>query len=66
MPRGDTAVPGGNGIRFADVSFSLFGEGCGIALDGAAYCWGGTGGALGSPQSTGEIATLPLKLYGSP
>jgi hypothetical protein len=48
------AVPGGNGIRFAQVSFGLSGAACGIALDGASYCWGGT------------TATLPLKLYGSP
>jgi alpha-tubulin suppressor-like RCC1 family protein len=49
----ETAVSGGNGIRFTEVSFGLSGYACGIAVDGATYCWGGS-------------ATLPLKLYGSP
>ncbi len=63
----ETAVAGGNGIRFREVSFGLSGSACGIALDAAAYCWGsGFYASHGSPESTGDTATLPLKLYGSP
>jgi alpha-tubulin suppressor-like RCC1 family protein len=63
----ENAVPGGNGIRFAEVSFGLSGTACGIALDGTTYCWGNSfDTSLGSPDSRGDLATLPLKLYGSP
>ena len=63
----ETAVAGGDGIRFAEVSFGSSGTACGVALGGATYCWGNASGtSLGSPESKGEMATLPLKLYGSP
>jgi alpha-tubulin suppressor-like RCC1 family protein len=63
----ETAVAGGNGLRFAAVSFGPAGTACGIALDGATYCWGNASGtSLGSPEASGELATLPLKVYGSP
>lgn len=63
----ETAVAGGNGTRFVEVSFGLAGTACGIDVDGVTYCWGNASGtSLGSPQSNGEISTLPLKLYGSP
>jgi alpha-tubulin suppressor-like RCC1 family protein len=63
----ETAVAGGNSIRFAKVSFGQYGTACGIALEGMTYCWGnGSGTSLGSPESKGDVATLPLKLYGSP
>ena len=55
--------------RFAEVSFGMSGTACGVALDGAASCWGsGFRASLGSPESPGdgEGSTLPLKLYGSP
>ena len=62
-----TAVAGGSGIGFAEVSFGLSGSACGIALDGATYCWGmASGSSFGSPDGNGETATLPLKVYGSP
>ena len=61
------AVPGGSNILFTEVGFGLWGSACGIALDGGTYCWGNAiGTSLGSPESSGELATLPLKLYGSP
>jgi alpha-tubulin suppressor-like RCC1 family protein len=63
----ETAVPGGNGIRFSEVSFGSSGTACGIALDGTTYCWGNAfGTSLGSPDSRGDLATLPLRLYGAP
>ena len=63
----EAAVAGGNGTRFVEVSFGLDGTACGIAVDGVAYCWGSSfGTSLGSPESNGETATLPLRLYGSP
>jgi hypothetical protein len=62
-----TAVAGGSGIGFAEMSFGLSGSACGIALDGATYCWGDAfGSSFGSPDGNGETATLPLKVYGSP
>ena len=61
----ETAVPGGNGLRFSEVSFGHWGAACGITLDGANYCWG-SAFSLGSPEGNGETATLPVKLYGSP
>jgi alpha-tubulin suppressor-like RCC1 family protein len=62
-----SAVAAGNGLRFAEVSFSLGGTACGITLDGESYCWGnGFGTSLGSPADNGEVATIPVKLYGSP
>jgi hypothetical protein len=62
----ETAVPGGNGLHFSEVSFSS-GTACGITVDGANYCWGNAfGTSLGSPDGNGEMATLPVKLYGSP
>ena len=62
-----TAVAGGSGLGFAEVSFGRSGSACGIALDGATYCWGyAFGSSLGSPDANGETATLPLKVYGSP
>ena len=65
--RRETAVPGGDGLRFSEIGFSLFGTACGITLDGANYCWGSAiGTSLGSPDGNGEMATLPVKLYGSP
>jgi hypothetical protein len=65
--RRETAVPGGDGLRFSEVGFSLFGTACGITLDGANCCWGSAiGTSLGSPDGNGEMATLPVKLYGSP
>jgi alpha-tubulin suppressor-like RCC1 family protein len=61
------AVPGGSGVLFREVSFGLSGSACGVAVEGAAYCWGSAfGTSLGSPESRGELATLPLSLYGSP
>jgi hypothetical protein len=61
------AVPGGNGIRFTEVSFGRSGGACGIGLDGSTYCWGG--GFYPNPASVGGgsgSSTLPVKLYGSP
>ncbi|HYF40331.1 MAG TPA: hypothetical protein VD930_11620, partial [Gemmatimonadales bacterium] len=64
----NTAVSGGSGLRFVEVSFHPYSaSACGIALDGATYCWGSMfGRAVGSPESTGGMTTLPLKVYGSP
>ena len=63
----ETAVPGGDGLHFAQVSFGRWGTACGITLDGASYCWGNAfSTSLGSPDGNGEMATLPVKLYGSP
>ncbi|HET6837704.1 MAG TPA: Ig-like domain-containing protein [Gemmatimonadales bacterium] len=65
--RTESAVQGGNGIRFAEASFGPTGTACGIGVDGATYCWGNAyGTSHGSPESNGEYATLPLRLYGSP
>ena len=63
----ETAVPGGDGLRFSEVGFSHSGTACGITLEKANYCWGnGFGTSLGSPDGNEETATLPVKLYGSP
>jgi hypothetical protein len=63
----ESAVVGGNGIRFAEVSFGLDGSACGIDLGAATYCWGNMfSTSVGSPEALGSVATLPLKLYGSP
>jgi hypothetical protein len=62
-----TAVPGGSGVRFVEVSLGGNGSACGIGVDGATYCWGNAyGTSHGSPESNGEYATLPLRIYGSP
>ncbi|HEX6432968.1 MAG TPA: hypothetical protein VFZ87_01940, partial [Gemmatimonadales bacterium] len=61
-----TAVAGGNGIRFAEVSFGT-GSACGISIERVTYCWGDNSNtSVGSPEARGDIAALPLKLYGSP
>jgi alpha-tubulin suppressor-like RCC1 family protein len=49
-----TAVVGGNGIMFKEISSGTNGRACGIGLDGATYCWGN------------GYATVPEKMIGSP
>lgn len=66
------AAPSANGIHFrtATVRSGNFGGiGCGVALDGSAWCWGdpwALGGNMGSPDGAGSLIGLPVRLYGSP
>jgi hypothetical protein len=48
------AIAGGNGLMFKEVSLGAYGAVCGIALDGATYCWGS------------GYSTVPEKMIGSP
>lgn len=64
--RYENAVPGGSAIRFSEVSFGRYGAACGIALDGATYCWGDSYYlAIPSPEATGGDATVPVVVVGS-
>jgi hypothetical protein len=64
--RYDNAVVSGNSIRFSEVSFGMYGAACGIALDGATYCWGDTYYlALPAPEAGAGYATVPVKMLGS-
>jgi hypothetical protein len=61
-----SAVAGGNAVSFREVAFGRSGAACGIALDGATYCWGdGYYLAIPSSGATGGYATVPLKIVGS-
>jgi alpha-tubulin suppressor-like RCC1 family protein len=56
------AVPGG--MTFTTISSGLLGV-CGLAMDGAAYCWGGNGIYLGiGPVVPGEGIMTPTAVVG--
>ncbi len=60
-----SAVAGGSDVRFREISFGNYGAACGIALDGATFCWGDTYYLpLPAPDATGGYATVPVKMVG--